>query len=313
VEHNREAAISGGGRLTVEDLGQGVDWLRDRVRLWWEVDDRAWPLGTFLASVPVQRWDDTGRLVWDVELLDAVTVLAEDAVEATYSVAAGAVVTDVVAQVITDAGEQAAVTPSAETLLAAQTWPAGTTRLRIVNDLLAAVNYFAIRSDGYGRLAAQAYRAPALRPVRYTFEPGAAAIHSAEMSREQDLYAVPNRVVLISAADGDTEALVAVATNDDPGDPLSTVGRGRTIVVVEEGVEATSQAVLDEIAVRRLLDLSSSHATVEITHAVVPLDVNDVMRVSVGGVLRTGAVQRTSVELAVGAQARTVLAEVSGG
>jgi hypothetical protein len=320
VQQNVNAVISGGGTLTIDELGQGVDWLADRLRVWWKVSgaagDEEWPLGTFLPSVPTSQHSDTD-VVWSVDLLDTVSVLAEDAVTAAVTVAAGQVVTTAITSIITAAGEEAALTPSTETLTADLTWPAGTSRLRIVNDLLRAINYFSIRADGWGRLAAGPYRSPSTRPVAWEFTPGAAAVHVADMSREQDLYKVPNQVILLTAAGPDAESLTSVAVNSDPGSPLSTVSRGRTITVVEEGVEATSQSVLDDIAARRLLELSATTAKIDLQHAALPLSINDVVTVDTtdpstgAAVTRRGVVQTWSLDLAVGAQTRTTLLEVA--
>src|SRR5690606_33787153 len=148
VEQNVNRVISGGGALDVVDVGQDVDWLTARVQVWWEVAGvDPWPLGVFLCSAPTAQHSSTG-LSWRVELLDKLLILDQDKTAGTYSVPAGAVVTEEVAAVIASAGETAtAITPSAETLRAGMVWPAGTSKLRIVNDLLDAINYFSLQAD----------------------------------------------------------------------------------------------------------------------------------------------------------------------
>ena len=318
VENNVNAQISGSGRLLVDRVaGVTINWLADRVRTWWQVGAYAWPLGTYIPSVPTagyrQVQDALGTRsmepVWSVELLDTLTVMAEDAITDAYSLPAGSIVTDAVIQVITDAGETAAVTPSDETLLVEQTWPAGTSRLRIANDLLQTINYFSLRADGWGRLAAQPYRSPASRPVARAFVPGETSIHLPEITREEDLWKVPNVVILRTQGTEDSEGLTSVLFNDDPDDPLSTVGRGRVIAHVEENVEASSQQVLDEIAERTLRDLAAPIAKLELSHAIVPLSINDVIEIE-DEAHRRGVVQTTSTTLAVGALTRTTILEV---
>ncbi|MGV3564221.1 MAG: hypothetical protein ACO1ON_13165 [Nocardioides sp.] len=304
VEHNINRVIHGGGRLEVDDRGV-TDWLDRRVRIWWQVEGvEPWSLGTFLCSAPTEVHTATGRS-WSIELLDLLLVLDQDCVAQAYALPAGSIVTDAVRDVIAGSGPGAtAITDSAETLTSAMVWPAGTSRLRIVNDLLAAINYFALRTDPLGRYTASPYIAPGDRaPVR---DLTADAIVTHDWARDQDLAAVPNRVVLIGMGEGDAEALVAVAENTDPADPLSIPARGRVVTVVEQGVEATSQGVMDGLAARRLADLSTPAATRVIEHAPMPIGLHDV--VTHDGV--RGATQAWSQDLAVGADMSRSLREV---
>lgn len=312
VKQSVAATISGGGTLTVVDRGQDVDWLSARLRVWWQVDGAdPWALGTFIPSAPVEDWDGTGRS-WRVELLDKLLVLDEDKVETSFSLPAGTVVTAAVRSVIAATGETAvAITDSAETLTSGMVWEPGTSRLRIVNDLLAAINYFSLRADGLGRFVAAPYTRPQDRPVVREFHPGDEAIHREPFTRDQDLANIPNRVVLVSAATGEDPALVGVATNTDPTSPTSVPRRGRTIVHAETGVEATSQAVIDSLAARRLTDLSQVAATQQIEHAAVPLDLNAaVSRRWPDGTARA-VVTGWTLNLQAGALMRTSLREVA--
>jgi len=306
VEHNSNRVIHGGGTLDVDDLGQVTDWLDLRVRLWWQVDGvQPWPLGTFLCSAPREQHTATGR-AWSIDLLDLLTVLDGDGVDGAYAVPAGAVVTDAVRTVILASGETAvAITDSAETLTAGMVWEPGTSRLRICNDLLAAINFFALHTDLLGRFVAAPYVAPGDRATVRDLTGEAIVVE--EWTRDQDLASVPNRVVLVGRGAGDTEALVGVAENTDPTDRLSIPSRGRVLTHTETGVEASSQAVIDALAVRKLADLSAPAATRVIEHAPVPVGLHDV--VAHEGM--RGAIQSWSLDLTVGADMRTNLREVT--
>ncbi|MCK9629892.1 MAG: hypothetical protein M0R37_15050 [Bacteroidales bacterium] len=306
VEHNINRVIHGGGRLDVDDLAQVPDWLDLRVRTWWQVEGMGpWPLGTFLCSAPSEQHKATGR-AWSIELLDKLTILDEDKVDGTYALPAGTVVTTAVRAVILASGETAvAITDSAETLTAAMVWEAGTSRLRIVNDLLAAINFFALRTDLHGRFVAAPYVAPGDRATVRDLTGDAIVVE--EWTRDQDLASVPNRVVLVGRGSGDTEALVGVAENTDPANRLSIPSRGRVLTHTETGVESSSQAVIDALAARKLADLSAPAATRVIEHAPVPVGLHDV--VAHEGV--RGAIQSWSLDLSVGADMRTNLREVA--
>jgi len=310
VEQNVNRPITGGGSLEVRDVGQGVDWLDARVRVWWSVAGvDPWPVGTFVCSAPTAAHTATGRS-WSVEILDKNHILSEDAVPAAYTVAAGANVAAAVRAVIASAGEPAtAITDSPETLANAMVWPAGTSKLTIVNDLLDAINYFAIRCDGWGTYTAGPYQAPAQRPVVRDFVRGRDAVHLPTFTVDEDT-TVPNRVILTTTGSGTEEALVSVASNMDPTSRYSYPSRGRWITHTEE-VEATSQQVLDDLAIRKLDARSVVSKTIEITNAPVPLSVNDVVRFTSGPEDVVAATQAFTQALAVGATMKTTIRQVT--
>ncbi|NUT06628.1 MAG: hypothetical protein HOV76_24440, partial [Hamadaea sp.] len=273
------------------------------------------PNGVYLPAAPATDYDD-GRASRDVELQSLLTVLEEDQVEQTYALAAGTVVTTAVRSLIAEAGgtggARVAGTDSDETLRSALVWEAGTSRLRIINDLLDAINYFALWVDGQGTYRLDPYVLPTQRGSSWDFRDDATGIYSPAFTHTRDLFAVPNKVVGISPGYGDAPALTSVATNEDPASPFSRPSRGRWITQVDTNVEATSQQVLDAIVARRLAELSQVSSSVDITHWPVPLSPNDLttfLREPAGLDLR-GVVQKTSIQCSPGALASTSIQEV---
>jgi hypothetical protein len=329
VELNVNRVIRGGGNITLMadyqpepwPLPTGsttlhmedIDWFKDRVRIWWDVEGAAsWALGTFLISVPSTQHSD-GWYSRPVELLDKLAVLDQDSVSGSYSLPAGTVVTTAVRDLILSAGEtRMAITESDATLGSGLMWEAGTTKLRIINDLLSSINYFSLWADGTGRYQAAPYVRPDARPPSWRFEQGELALHSPEWSLEQDLYSVPNRVVLVSQGSGEEPGLVAVADNTDPDLPYSQPGRGRVITHTETGVEAASQAVLDSMARQRLLDLSGAVANLQVTHAALPLNLNDTVWFSSNGHETLAVVQAMTYTLEPGSLVAASWREVVG-
>ena len=314
VDWTANASIKGGGSLSVADAGQAVDWLNDRVRpviLVDGLDEIA--LGVFIFSEAPETWSDTGR-TWAAALLDKTAILDQDAVDATYVLDAGTVITDAIATLITSTGEtNTAITPSAATLAGALVWDPGTTKLRIVNDLLNVAGYFSLYTDGNGQFRAEPYVKPASRPIRWEFLDGDTAIYSPDFTKDVDLFSIPNKFIAVGQGDGTTAALTSTATNDDASSPYSTVSRGRTITTVETGVEAADQTTLDNYAARRLIELTSPTSSVDVSHAFVPgMAVNNVVRLrSVpAGVDARHVVTKTKVSFDPTALATSTLQEV---
>ena len=258
------------------------DWdqLRVRPRYVAEFPDGSsvdWPMGVYLLATPALT-DDDGAVSGTVDFYDKTLILRQDAIEEAFGLDVGTDVTGAV-RALVEGSVQAgvvAVEDSDQTLRTAMVWPAGTSKLRIVNDLLAAIDYFAVWSDDVGTLRAAPYRPPSQRPVEYRFVDGHNAIFTSGWTQERDTFEVPNKVIAISEGDGNMEALVSVATLDelDVSHPLGYGKRGRWVTRVEENVEATSQEVLDAYAYRLIRESVQTAQGVEFTHAPIPLAMN---------------------------------------
>lgn len=311
---NVYATIRGGGSLDYK--GEPIDWLAHRVQPWYRVEAMGqvieWPLGVFLPAAPSTQYGSAGG-VQSIELYDKTLILDQDKVEATYSAPVGAVVTSTVRALLADIGEtRVAVVDSAETLRTSMVWEAGTSKLRIINDLLDAINYFSIWADGMGTFRVEPYRRPADRPQRFGFVDDQTSIYSPDFVHDFDTFEVPNKVIVVGQSAGEEAALVATAKNENPGNPFSFQSRGRWITRFEEGVEASSQGVLNSLALRYLEDGQSVGSTFDIKHAPIPLDFNDAV-----GFARTaediavrGVVESISYSMAVGALCSTKIREV---
>ena len=250
------------------------------------------PFGVFLMAAAPESWTGTGRVL-SLELLDRATVLDQDQVDASYAVPAGTVILSAVASVIAAAGEHIDVDASVTDALAtAMVWPAGTTKLQIVNDLLAALNYNSLWVDGLGNFQATPYVLPAQRSLSYEIlngverelVDGEQAIYAQEWTRDRDMFDVPNKVIAVQSASGDAPALVGEYTNTDPDSPFSYPSRGRWItktldsVETPDGTDLEVVAFLEAKARQSLIASSSVQATVQVKHLPVPIRVSDVMR-----------------------------------
>ena len=250
------------------------------------------PLGMYVPSAAPEEWSGTGR-VFSLELLDRSTVLDQDRTEQSYTVSATTPILQAVASVIASAGEwitvdaQVTTTPSAPLV-----WPAGTSKLQIVNDLLAALNYNSLWVDGVGAFRATPYVVPARRSPTYELLndvereliDGETSIYSQEWSRDLDMFSVPNKVIAVQAGSGDATPLTGQYSNTDPYSPFSFPSRGRWITSVLDNVETPSgtapevTAFLESKAQQSLIAQSAVQATVSVKHLPVPIRVSDVMR-----------------------------------
>jgi len=291
-----QASIKSGGTLPVVDPGWiRSDWITSRIRPVAVLssattsDRLEVPLGVYLPAAPDEQWSDEGRR-WDISLLDKATLLDQDtptdvAGNATaYTAAAGSNVVALVVALIQSVGEPVpAIEPGSETLQSALVFQPGTTKLKIVNELLDAANYFSLWVDGRGQFRVTKYRAPTDRPVTYDllapFTRGPRSLMAPDWTRERDVWEVPNRYVAVAQGNGTSEGMVATASNTNPASPFSYQTRGRWVTHFEEGVETTGQAALQAYAQRMLDAASSVSSKIEVSHAFLPeLLINSAVR-----------------------------------
>jgi hypothetical protein len=270
--------LGGSGSLNL-DARQDIDWMSNRVRVIYNRGDVSWPVGTYLLTSPKENHSKF-VLGYEVGLLTKMSVPSEDTVDARFSLDAGTAIIPAAVALLQSTGEdRIAATSSDAVLSSALTWEAGTSKLQIINDLLQAAGYWALWCDGSGQFRVEPYADPADRPVAFDFQHGAQSLHMPDWSREQDNTSVPNKFIAVGQGDGETEALVGVATNNDPASPYSAQRRGtpenpRWIAASEEGVEAATQAIIDQYAARKLRDAMTPVSRLEVTHAMLDLNPN---------------------------------------
>ncbi len=271
--------IRTGGIIELWETGE-INYYSDRIRIMYGLLVNGawveWPLGVFLLGSS-GRHTDGKSVLRRIECYDKLIILHQDILDTSYTVAEGVKVTAAVRTVIQGAGEtKINITPSEEELPVAKTWPPGTSRLQIVNDLLSSVNYFSLYVDGEGFYRGDPYVSLSQRPLVWTFADDKEGLYEPELNIDADFFSVPNKVILV-VSNPDQELLVSTVTNEDPSSPFSYQSRGRWITDFRESEEATSQAVLDSKAQRIMQEAQQVLEAVEYRHAWVPLALNEVV------------------------------------
>jgi hypothetical protein len=292
-----QSVLGGSAALTL-DRRSDIDWMSHRLRaIYHPSKSESWPVGTCLLTSPTENHTAFG-LTYDIGLLTKMNVISEDTVGSRFSLQPGTQIIPVVVSLLTTAGEtRVAVTDSDSTLASGLTWEAGTSTLTIINDLLQAAGCWSLWCDGSGLFRVEPYVDPAQRPVAFNFEHGEQSLHMPDWKREQDNTSVPNRFIAVGQGDEDAPPLVGIATNEDPTSPYSFPSRGRWVTRTEEGVEAETQEIIDAYAARKLREAMSPVSRMDVTHAMLPLEPNDLVSFTPeDGVRRLATVQRMSTD-----------------
>lgn len=282
LEWNRYAPIRSGGNLTLD--GPAPEWGGQRIRVSYvlttDEGEHVWPRGIYLPSTPSTSYRGAGAGT-EVELFDKLLILDEDEVGETFAVEEGASIIPAVRAVIAGAGETSiSITDSGATLANGMVFEAGTSRLAIANKLLAAAHYFSLWCDGAGAYRADPYALPAQRPTARELLDNRDGIYLSAFTRERDTFKIPNRINAIQRPDDETGAEPLTYTADLPAEhPFSAASRGgRVIARSVKDLEVATIAELQARAERELMEAVQFTAKLEITHAWVPLELNEVIR-----------------------------------
>ena len=311
VTLSNSTRLRASGSLNLTQACGPIDWMTQRVLIEYKANGVSWGLGAFLLSAPTRSYSEAGS-TWSVDLSSPLAVPDADCVDSTFTVKAGSNLVGIAADILYESGlERLSITPSAAVASSDIIYEPGKSKLTIVNELLSAAGYWSAHPDGAGQIHLDPYVPPAARGVAYDFREGGRAIHLPEWEREQDMAAVPNKVVFISQGSADKAALVGVAVNDAPSSPYSHPSRGRWIVETRTGVEAADQESITAQARRRLIDVSTPSAAITLQHMPVPIMPNQVVGFTSQGHSAKGVVKEIEYTLDPTALVKTKLLEVT--
>lgn len=178
--------------------------------------------------------------------------------------------TGVVEHLLVEANLPRKITASTASIPVPKEWEAGTNKLTIINEVLAAINYESLSFDEDGFAVAKPYVSPQERPAEIDYRDDERSVIYPDMSQELDLFAIPNRWIL-TVSDPDRENITVVITNNDPASPTSTVRRGRTITAFLNEQDSSSEAMLIQKASRVAFEASQVYEAIDFSTGLMPI------------------------------------------
>lgn len=252
-----------GSFLISESQYKDIDYLNDRIKPYMIIDDKEYPLGTFLISGK-NRQKKNGVIYRALEAFDISQILLEDKVTDRFYVAKGTSYYTIIKQLI----ESANIfdTQIEYTDLKVQRdreFELGTPKIDILNALLEEINYTNIYVNEIGYVSAKPYILPSLRDIQHEYVIGKnATIKKDSLKEEIDTFNKPNVFVAV-LSNSEQEALTAKYINDNPASPLSTVARNRNIVEVINVSDIANGDVLQGYVKRIAYEKSTIYSKVE--------------------------------------------------
>lgn len=227
-----------------------------------------WPQGVFLLTSPSRKSGAARQVTREVDAYDQLQVLSDDAVDDRFTIPAGDIYTDAISAQLGSMDKN--ITPSTLTLPVAMEWEPGTPKLRIINDLLSAINYNSLYFNEYGQAIATPYVSPIDRAPEFIYRDDEDSVTLPDVEQTIDLFSVANKWVMV-VSDADRPALRSELENTDAASLTSIPARGRTILDFRTEQDAADQTTLDNKVARLAVEASQVFEEISFDTAIMPI------------------------------------------
>jgi len=187
-------------------------------------------LGLFRADVPARTFRPNDHEYWSLAGSDLTTEVAETPVSAPYTVAAGTGYIAAVRAILDSLGLNHNLMGTLDVTPVDFTWPAGTSYLKIINDLLVGLDWYPIWPDATGTFTSRARADYATRSpdVVYHVEQEPRMIREPFLRKETRMSGT-NRIAVVTQ-DPARAPVSAVEVNGDGRSPTSTLALGKVVM-----------------------------------------------------------------------------------
>ena len=306
-----ESELRESAQLTFDGQLVGEFWVRCYLDC--EQDGRVErvPIGTWLVQTPTRKMD--GR----VSEVNAVAysplhVLREERVPVLWHAPKGSTCVDMARQVCERFGVAPVIASKANIRLDRHyIAPNESTALDVARTLAAAAG-MEVGVDAMGNVTITPYQSPEALLPTWTFRDDEKSIIEPDVDEELDWYQIPNVCEVI------TGTTIGRAVNDDPSNILSTVSRGRRVVLRIENPDelksGATQELADRVAAKRRSAACSMERTLNIVHGICPLKLGECAEVDWRAMdLRMlGRVTRQELDMSTGVSIRSTIKTESG-
>lgn len=195
-----------------------------------------------------------------IEGLDITWWVSQQAYDKTFKLSVGDVYTTVMKNILVSCGiTRYSISPSTKTCTEVKTWPAGTSKLAIFNELAAAINYHPLHASRTGELRSFAFiDINKAQPVG-KYRGGDNGVVIEPFSVQPSTEKLANVIIVLKESTESTPSTVikAVRRNTNPASPTSSVSLGGEIIKVVADSSIETQGDADALADKMMLEWSS--------------------------------------------------------
>ena len=245
---NIRMVVSGEVKMVLEGTflqNPQMNLITDRLKPMFYVDGKEYQVGEYMVTDAALHTVEGLRKELEITAYDLTYLAKQSKIEDRIFIPAGTLYTDAIRSQIVDSGIlNFIVVPNTATFATdREDWEPGTSRLQIINDLLAEINYNSLWMDLSGTVRGTPYQQPLAENITIEYRNDQYSVLYPDDSSTTDIFDKPNVFIAVVENPDLPENLRAEAVNDDPTVPYSTVNRGR-IAQYEKLDNIASQAEL---------------------------------------------------------------------
>lgn len=227
-------------------------------------------MGIYIMTTP-RKSKGNNTMIIDATCYDYAVILQQDCVEDRYFISSGTNYINAVRTLLASAGISKINIQNTDSVMGEdKEYEIGTSKLEIINELLAAVNYDPIHFDHMGFAVSKRYIEPMGRTTEHAYTAGKDSILRPNGDQSNDVYDIPNIIVRYCDNPDTGQTLISRYINDNPASMVSTVNRKRNIVDVDSVEDIADQDTLEAYVRRVAIEKYQVTDTVNIFTGIMP-------------------------------------------
>lgn len=237
-------SLSGEFVLNIQD----PNWLKARIKPYLIIGGKESSLGEYLISQADDCTDKKGVKFWQIKGMDLGRIPQRSRTEKRVLFQAGQRYTDIVQSILIELGISRIIAIQSDATLKNDraNWEIGTSWIKIINSLLAEINYQSLWFDTEGNARIQPHRQVDGTVIDHRYESGELSQIKPQVDISSDIYKAYNVFTAMVSSPEYEEPMIAVSVNDIPTSRISTVNIGRVQAPIEKLDDIANQEELQK-------------------------------------------------------------------
>lgn len=237
-------SLSGEFVLNIQD----PNWLKARIKPYLIIGGKESSLGEYLISQADDCMDKKGVKFWQIKGMDLGRIPQRSRTEKRVLFQAGQRYTDIVQSILIELGISRIIAIQSDATLKNDRadWEIGTSWIKIINSLLAEINYQSLWFDTEGNARIQPHRQVDGTVIDHRYESGELSQIKPQVDISSDIYKAYNVFTAMVSSPEYEEPMIAVSVNDIPTSRISTVNIGRVQAPIEKLDDIANQEELQK-------------------------------------------------------------------
>lgn len=227
---------------------QDPNWLKARIKPYLIIGGKESSLGEYLISQADDCTDKKGVKFWQIKGMDLGRIPQRSRTEKRVLFQAGQRYTDIVQSILLELGISRIIAIQSDATLKNDRadWEIGTSWIKIINSLLAEINYQSLWFDTEGNARIQPHRQVDGTVIDHRYESGELSQIKPQVDISSDIYKAYNVFTAMVSSPEYEEPMIAVSVNDIPTSRISTVNIGRVQAPIEKLDDIANQEELQK-------------------------------------------------------------------